>query len=140
MKSIFLILFLGLVLLKPCLAQEAQDRTYIQELVKQSEKQRSTGLKMMAFGGGAVALGLLLAASSDDWTDGAFGGGILLAGAGSLTALIGIPVLAGSANKARRAASLSITTARLAPVQSVYRSSGAIPSLTFSLPLNSKNR
>lgn len=140
MKYFLLTLLIGMITLKTANAQQDQKQFLLEELIKQSESRKKTGLTMMAVGSGAVGLGLVLVASSSDWFDGTFAGGIILAGAGSLAILAGIPVLAGSASKARQAAQLSLTAVRTLPPNQNLRGPNTIPSLTFSIPLSSSKR
>ncbi|OYX22670.1 MAG: hypothetical protein B7Z16_04030 [Algoriphagus sp. 32-45-6] len=140
MKYFILAFLIGMLSFKPAFAQQDQKQILLEELIKQSENRKKTGLTMMAIGGGAVGLGLVLAASSSDWSDGSFAGGIILAGAGSLAVLAGIPILAGSASKARQAAQLSLTTVRALPPSQTLRGPTTIPSLTFSISLSSSKR
>lgn len=140
MKHFLFALVIGILGFQSVYAQQNQNQILLEELIQQSERQKKTGLTVMAIGGGAVGLGLVLAASSNDWSDGSFAGGIILAGAGSLAVLVGVPILAGSASKARKAAQLSLTAMRTSPEQRAFRAPSHIPSLTLSFPLSSRLR
>lgn len=140
MKHFLFALLIGIIGFQSTYAQQNQKQILLEDLIQQSEKQKKTGLTVMAIGGGAVGLGLVLAASSSDWSDGSFAGGIILAGAGSLAVLVGVPILAGSASKARKAAQLSLTAVRTLPSQQTFNGPNVIPSLTFSIPLSSRLR
>ena len=138
-KLISLIAFF--LLASPILkAQNEDNKLLIEEYLRQSEKQKKTGWTLIGAGAGAAALGLVLAASSDDWSDSSFGSGIILFVVGSASTVLGIPVLISSASKARKAGRLSLGTQTVrAPI--FQNSSWKIyPSLNFSVPLHSTKK
>lgn len=131
------LLFLALPEIK---AQTQDNKLLIEEYLQQSEKQKKAGWTLIGVGAGAAALGLVIAASSDDWSDASFGSGIILFFAGSATTIIGIPVLISSASKARKAAQLSIGANSARMINPNGTSLKIYPALNFSIPLNSTKR
>lgn len=95
---------------------------------------------MMGAGAGAMALGLLIASSANDWDSPAFGGGFVLFFAGSASVIIGIPIIVSSASKARKAGQLSLglNSARVIYQEGSFQTT--YPALKFSVKLNSAKR
>lgn len=120
-------------------AQNENQKFLIEEYLSQSENQKKTGIIMMSTGAGAAALGLLIASSSN-WDQPGFEGGAILFLAGSVSVVIGIPVIISSASKARKAGKLSLdlNTARVFnPRES---SNTTFPAVKLSFPFTLTSR
>jgi hypothetical protein len=140
MHKLILLLALFLSSLPNLQAQNQENRLLIEEYLQQSEKQKKAGITIMAVGAATAGLGLLLAATSNDWGNASFGGGIILFVGGSAAVIIGVPIIISSASKARKAAQLSIGTnsARVIHQHGTY--STFYPALNISFPINSTRR
>jgi len=140
MTKFILLLALFLIAVPQLQAQNQDNRQLIDEYLRQSENRKKTGTTMLAIGGGAVGLGLILAFSSNSWYDSSFEAGTIITGLGLTLAVISVPVLVASASSARKAAQLSVgaKTAQMSnpngPSLKVY------PALNLSIPLNSTKR
>ncbi|MFN3999501.1 hypothetical protein [Algoriphagus sp.] len=120
-------------------AQNAESKFLIEEYLRQSEKQKKTGLIMLGAGAGSVILGTVLFGAG--WNSGstfAGGTGALLLASGSISTLVSIPVLVSSASNGRKAAKLGLGSTQIAAPSS--RGIGPItyPSWIISIPLNSQ--
>lgn len=95
---------------------------------------------MLAIGGGAIGLGLILALSSNSWYDSSFEAGTILTGLGLTFAVISVPVFVASASSARKAAKLSVGADTAQVINPKGPSLQIYPALNLSIPLNSTNR
>jgi uncharacterized membrane protein len=137
MAKFFLVLTLFFSFLSNVKAQNQESKILIEEYLKRSEQQKKTGLIMLGAGVGSVLIGTVLFGVG--WSDGnnaAGVSGVLLASAGSISTLVSIPILVSSASNGRKAAKLSINTARLASPLPDSFPSKIYPALSFSIPLN----
>ncbi len=140
MTKTLIILILFILAAPKLIAQNLENKLLIEEYLRQSENQRKAGITMLAVGGSAATLGLLLAATSTDWDSAGFGGGIILFVAGSATAILSIPILVSSASKARKAAQLSVGTDSARVINSQGSTLKTYPTLNLSIPLNAIRR
>lgn len=139
MHKFLTLLALFLVFSQTLKAQNAEKKFLIEEYIRQSEKQKKTGLIMLGAGAGSVLLGTVLLGTA--WNSGsniAGGASAFLLAAGSISTLTSIPILVSSASNGRKAAKLGIGTTQLAAPSS--RGGGRItyPSWIISIPLNSQ--
>lgn len=140
MAKFFLTLSLFLALFARAQSQSLERNILIEEYIKQSEKQKKTGLIMLGAGLGSVLLGtVLFGVGWGDGSDVAAGSGAILMTAGSISTLVSIPILVSSASNGRKAAKLGISTARIPTSQPTGFPSKIYPALSFSIPINSKN-
>jgi hypothetical protein len=140
MTKFILLLALFLIAVPQLQAQNQDNRQLIDEYLRQSESRKKTGITMLAIGGGAAGLGLILAFSSNSWYDSSFEAGALLSGVGLTLAIISVPVLVGSASSARKAAKLSVGADTAQVINPKGPSLQIYPALNLSIPLNSTNR
>ena len=138
MNKLLLILALLFLALQQVKAQGQDNTLLIEEYLRQSEKQKKTGITMLAVGGGAVVVGVLIAVTADGW-DGV-GSGVIFSSVGIATALIGVPIIISSASKARKAAQLSLGANSARVINPNGSSITIYPALNLSIPLNSQNR
>lgn len=139
-KLIFLFLFISVSFAKPVFAQQDPNRILIEEYIRQSEKQRKTGLIMLGTGIGASILGTAMFGA-------AWGGasefvgvtGVTLMLTGTISTLVSIPVIVSSGLKGRKAGKLSLITAQIPQLGPLSNSAGYYSALSFSIPL-SQNR
>lgn len=140
MCKVFLLIFAFLLFLPRIQAQQSQENKFlIEEYLRQSEKQKKTGLIMLGAGAGSVLLGTVLFGTA--WNSGSnFAGGAsaFFLVAGSISTLVSIPVLVSSASNGRKAAKLGIGTTQLAAPSSRGGSQKTYPSWIISIPLNSQ--
>ena len=122
------------------IAQNQDTKFLIEEYIKQSERQKKTGITLMGVGGGAVALSFLLALTADDFDSAGFTGGVFFFLAGSASVLIGIPIIVSSASIARKAGQLSLDLNSARVLNPEGSSQMIYPALKISLPLNSSRR
>lgn len=131
-----------LFLVQPILAQQDSNQFLIQEYVKQSERQKKTGLVMLGAGLGATIVGAVMIGSAfgtnSSETVGNVGGGLLVAG--SLSTLISIPVLISSAANGCKAGKLSISLGQTQALRVQGIPQRTYPTISFSLPLNAQKR
>ncbi|GAA0880300.1 hypothetical protein GCM10009119_32700 [Algoriphagus jejuensis] len=120
-------------------AQNQDNQLLIEENLRQSEKQKKTGITMMIAGGAATAVGMMLAWNSA-WDSAEFGAGGFLMLAGSASVIIGIPIIVSSANKARKAATLSLSANSARMIRPNGFSPQVYPALNLTIPLHSDNR
>lgn len=133
-KMTFLLSLLLLFALN--LNAQNQDREFlIKEYLRQSEKQKKTGISMLVVGSGMAALGIILA-NSVEVTSSTIGIGYSLVLVGIPVAMIGIPIIISSASKARKAAQLSVG-AQTVHMPVLLETQRMYPSLTLSVQLNS---
>jgi hypothetical protein len=128
--------FLSLMLLFALnLNAQNQDREFlIKEYLKQSEKQKKTGIAMLVVGSGMAGLGIIIANSGES-TSSTTRIGYSLGLIGIPVAIIGIPILISSASKARKAAQLSVGT-QMAHMPLPLEMQKTYPVLTLSVQLN----
>jgi hypothetical protein len=117
-------------------AQDNGREFLIKEYLKQSEKQKKTGITFLLVGSGMMAVGIIATGISINSSDSGDGIGPYLIFVGIPITLIGVPIIISSASKARKAAQLSLGTQTvrgftLPQTQKVY------PALTFTINLNS---
>ncbi len=139
MSKFFLVIVAFLLFLPRIQAQE--NKILMEEYLRQSEKQKKTGLIMLGSGVGSVILGTILFGTA--WNSGSnFAGGAsaFFLVAGSISTLVSIPVLVSSASNGRKAAKLGIGTTRLATPSSSGLSQITYPTWSISIPLNSQKR
>jgi hypothetical protein len=138
MNTRIIILLLAFVLgSAPLFAQSDTQRQLAEEYLKQSEKQKKTGLIMLGSGIGAGLLGTAMFGAG--WNEGSgfvLGSGITLMLAGTVSTLVSIPVLVSSASKGKKAGKLSLGIASIATAQPHGFASQNYPSLHFSIPLH----
>jgi hypothetical protein len=140
MRKFFFVTAAFLLFLPRIQAQQSQEtKILIEEYLRQSEKQKKTGLIMLGAGAGSVILGTVLFGTA--WNSGSnFAGGasVFLLTAGGISTLVSIPVLVSSASNGRKAAKLGIGTTRLeVPGSSVFLQK-TYPTWSISIPLNSQ--
>lgn len=140
MNKIILFLVLSILASKNLQAQHQENRLMAEEYIRQSEKQRKTGLIMVGVGAAAVGLGTALISSSNDLGGFDVGSGIVLFSSGFASTLIGIPVLISSGVKARRAAELSLQATRIQNPSILGQQTKVFPSIGISIPLNLQKR
>lgn len=142
MKILFVCFSLALLfLVQPILAQQDSNQFLIQEYVKQSERQKKTGLVMLGAGVGAVVLGTVLFAAAWDSGSGFAGGAsVFFLTAGSISTLVSIPIIISSASNGRKAGRLSMGLGQTQALQAPRFSPNAYPTISFSLPLNAQKR
>ncbi|GMQ31313.1 hypothetical protein [Algoriphagus confluentis] len=129
------------LLFQPALAQEDSRKLLVQEYIKQSERQKKTGIILLTSGVGATLLGtVLFGIGWGNGSDVAGGSGVMLMTAGSIATLVSIPILIGSASSARKAGKLSLDIAQIEPLHRMNAHFRGYPALKFSLPLNSQKR
>jgi hypothetical protein len=119
-------------------AQDNGREFLIKEYLKQSEKQKKTGITFLLVGSGMMAAGIIATGISSNSSDSGDGIGPYLILVGIPITIIGVPIVISSASKARKAAHLSLGTQTvrgltLPQTQKVY------PALTFTVNLNSSN-
>lgn len=138
MNTKIIILLLAFLLgSTPIFAQTTTERQLAEEYLKQSEKQKKTGLIMLGSGIGAGLLGVVMFGAG--WNEGSgfvLGSGVTLMMAGSISTLVSIPVLVSSASKGKKAGKLSLGIASIASAQPHGFASQNYPSLNFSFPLH----
>jgi hypothetical protein len=138
MNTKIIILLLAFLLgSTPIFAQTTTERQLAEEYLKQSEKQKKTGLIMLGSGIGAGLLGVVMFGAG--WNEGSgfvLGSGVTLMMAGSISTLVSIPVLVSSASKGKKAGKLSLGIASIASAQPHGFASQNYPSLNFSIPLH----
>lgn len=120
-------------------AQDSNNKTLIEDYIKQSEKQKKTGLIMLGAGVGATVLGTVMFGVA--WSGGSEVAGltgIVLFTAGAISTLASIPIIISSASKARKAATLSIQSRVLPGIHRDDLSSLIFPALNLTIPINSK--
>jgi len=120
-------------------AQDSNNKILIEEYIKQSEKQKKTGLIMLGAGVGATVLGIVMFGVA--WSGGSEVAGLTGIGlftAGAISTLASIPIIISSASIARKAATLSIQSRALPGIQPDGLSSVIYPALNLSIPINSK--
>ena len=140
MAKFFLALSLFLAFYSNAKSPSLERNILIEEYIKQSEKQKKTGLIMLGAGLGSVLLGtVLFGVGWGDGSDVAAGSGAILMAAGSISTLVSIPILVSSASNGRKAAKLGISTAGIAHPQLTGFPQKSYPALSFSIPINSKN-
>lgn len=119
-------------------AQDNGREFLIKEYLKQSEKQKKTGITFLVVGAGMMGVGIIALGVSSASSDSGDGIGPYLFYVGVPIAIIGVPIIISSSSKARKAAHLSLGTQTvrgltLPQTQKVY------PALTFTVNLNSSN-
>lgn len=136
-KVLFVFLFLWFGCIQINLAQESTEKLLMQEYLKQSEKQKKTGLIMLGTGIGASLLGTVMIGAAWGDSDSNFlgGTGVVLLTAGTISTLVSIPIIASSASKGKKAGKLSLTLVRGPQAFLPIPISGAFPAVSFSLPL-----
>lgn len=140
MRKFFFVIAAFLLFLPKVHAQQSQEnKILIEEYLRQSERQKKTGLIMLGAGVGSLILGTAFFGAA--WNNGGNAAGVasvvLLAG-GTISTLVSIPVLVSSASNGRKAAKLGIGTTQLsAPVSSGF-SQKSYPTWNISIPLNSQ--
>lgn len=139
MQKFLTLLALFLVFSQNLKAQNAESKFLIEEYLRQSEKQKKTGLIMLGAGAGSVLLGTVLFGTA--WNSGSnFAGGAsaFFLVAGSISTLVSIPVLVSSASNGRKAAKLGIGTTQIAAPGSMGGTQKTYPTWIISIPLNSQ--
>lgn len=139
MQKFLTLLALFLVFSQNLKAQNAESKFLIEEYLRQSEKQKKTGLIMLGAGAGSVLLGTVLFGTA--WNSGSnFAGGAsaFFLVAGSISTLVSIPVLVSSASNGRKAAKLGIGTTQIAALGSMRGTQKTYPTWIISIPLNSQ--
>ncbi len=122
-------------------AQDQETRFLIEEYIKQSERQKKTGLIMLGAGLGATLIGTVMFGSA--WSTGSEVVGVsgaLLVTAGVISTLVSIPIIISSASKARKAGQLSLDLNTVKVLTPGGYSPSIHPGLKLSLSLNSANR
>jgi hypothetical protein len=135
-KKIILFLLAGFLCTAKIFGQTNPERVLAEEYLKQSEKQKKTGLIMLGSGIGATILGTAMFGAA--WGSGSeFLGaaGVTLLTAGTISTLVSIPVIVSSASKGKKAGKLSLVAANASQATSSGISLGYYPALSFSLPL-----
>lgn len=142
MKILFVCFSLALLFLaQPILAQQDPNQFLIREHIKQSEKQKKTGIGMLGAGVGAVVIGsVLIGATLDGSSDFVDGTIAFLLVAGGISTLVSIPILISSASNGRKAGKLSIGLGQTQALQAPGFPPKAYPTIGFSLPLNAQKR
>lgn len=140
MSKFFLVIAVFLLFLPRIQAQQSQEnKILIEEYLRQSEKQRKTGLTMLGVGLGSVVLGTALFGAA--WNNGGNAAGaasVLFLAGGSISTLVSIPIIVSSASNGRKAAKLGVGTTQLtAPVSSGF-SKKTYPTWSITIPLNSQ--
>ncbi|MEB2774907.1 hypothetical protein SYJ56_06295 [Algoriphagus sp. D3-2-R+10] len=120
-------------------AQNENQKSLIEEYLRQSENQKKTGIIMISAGAAAAALGLLIATSSNWYGYGLDTGGFVFL-AGSVSAIVGIPIIISSASKARKAGKLSLDLNTARVIHQRGTSNPTYPALKISIPLYSTSR
>ena len=139
MQKLLTLLALILIFSQTLKAQNAESKFLMEEYLRQSEKQKKTGLIMLGAGAGSVLLGTVLFGTT--WNSGSnFAGGAsaFFLVAGSISTLVSIPVLVSSASNGRKAAKLGIGMTQLAALGSMGGSQKTYPIWIISIPLNSQ--
>lgn len=139
MRKLLTLLALFLIFSQTLKAQNAESKFLIEEYLRQSERQKKTGLIMLCAGAGSVILGTVLFGTA--WNSGStFAGGTsaFLLATGSISTLVSIPILVSSASNGRKAAKLGIGTAQLVAPSSRGITQITYPSWIISVPLNSR--
>ena len=117
-------------------AQDNGREFLIKEYLKQSEKQKKTGITFFAVGSGMVALGLISLGVSNSLSDGTIGIGYSLILIGIPVTVVGLPIIISSASKARKAAQFSVG-AQMVRAPILRESQKVYPASTFTVNLNS---
>jgi uncharacterized membrane protein YkgB len=118
-------------------AQSTSNKPLIEEYLKQSERQKKTGLIMLGAGVGSTLIGTLLVANSFSSGSGASGySGVFLFTAWTLSTLISIPVIISSAYKARKAAKLSVGAQGFEGIRLDSNNQIIFPTLKLSIPIH----
>ena len=140
MKILFVCFSFTLMLsAQPMLAQQDPNQFLIREYIKQSEKQKKTGITMLGTGVGAVVIGtVIFAAAWDSGSDFAGGASFFLVTAGAISTLVSIPILISSASNGRKAGKLSIGLGQTQALQAPGLHTRAYPTISFSIPLNTQ--
>jgi hypothetical protein len=142
MRKFFLIIVAFSLFLPRIQAQQSQEnKILMEEYLRQSEKQKKTGLIMLGAGAGSVILGTVLFGTA--WNSGGnFAGGasVFLLTAGSISTLVSIPVIVSSASNGRKSAKLGIGTTQLVAPSSSGFSQKNYPTWSISVPLNSQKQ
>jgi hypothetical protein len=140
MSKYSLVIFAFFLFLPRIQAQQSQEnKILMEEYLRQSEKQKKTGLIMLGAGAGSVILGTVLFGTA--WNTGsdiAGGASALFLITGSISTLVSIPVLVSSASKGRKAAKLSIGTNQVAGIDLADFRQKTYPALGISIPINSQ--
>jgi hypothetical protein len=135
-KLLFFSLLIWTGLTQPLIAQQDPNKLLIEEFLRQSEKQKKTGLIMLGTGLGATVIGTAMFGAA--WGGGSeFVGvtGAILFTAGSISTLVSIPILVSSASNGRKAGKLSLVTGRIPNLPNTATSTGLYPAVSFSIPL-----
>jgi hypothetical protein len=135
-KIIFLLLAACIFSFK-IFAQSSSERILVEEYVKQSEKQKKTGLIMLGSGIGATILGTaMFGAGWGEESGFLLASGATLMLAGSISTLVSIPIIVSSATKAKKAAKLSLGIAKISSALPTGVVTQNYPSIHFSMPIN----
>lgn len=140
MKRILVFLvFFGLGICQPLFAQQSSNQLLIQEYIKQSERQKKTGLIMLGTGLGSTIIGAVMFGAG--WGDGSdttaeIGAGLMVAGV--LASLISVPILVSSSATGRKAGKLSLGLGEVQAFHPFGYRANSYPAMSFSLPLNQK--
>lgn len=138
MNARIIVLLLALALgSTSLLAQSDTQRQLAEDYLKQSEKQKKTGLIMLGSGIGATIVGTAMFGA-------AWGGasefvgvtGVTLMLAGTISTLVSIPVIVSSASKGKKAGKLSLGISSISSANPSGIVSQNYPALNFSIPLN----
>jgi hypothetical protein len=138
MNARIIVLLLALALgSTSLLAQSDTQRQLAEDYLKQSEKQKKTGLIMLGSGIGATIVGTAMFGA-------AWGGasefvgvtGVTLMLAGTISTLVSIPVIVSSASKGKKAGKLSLGISSISSAHPSGIVSQNYPALNFSIPLN----
>ncbi len=138
MNTRMIVLLLALVLgSTQLIAQTSMQTQLAEEYLKQSEKQKKTGLVMLGSGIGAGLLGTVMFGAA--WGGGSeFLGvsGVTLMLAGTISTLVSIPVIVSSASKGKKAGKLSLGIVTISSAHPTRINSQNYPALNFSMPLH----
>lgn len=138
MNARIIVLLLALALgSTSLLAQSDTQRQLAEDYLKQSEKQKKTGLIMLGSGIGATIVGTAMFGA-------AWGGasefvgvtGVTLMLVGTISTLVSIPVIVSSASKGKKAGKLSLGISSISSANPSGIVSQNYPALNFSIPLN----
>ena len=139
-KIFFALMITALVTFKT-FSQDNKSKILAEEYLRQSEKQKKTGLIMLGAGIGATVAGTVMFAAAWGGASAAVGTtGVILFTTGSVSTLVSVPIIISSASNGRRAGKLSLLSEKSDLSQTLGTGTKFYPALNFSYPIYSRKK
>jgi hypothetical protein len=140
-KKIFFTFALVFLVSFKIFSQYQKNRILAEEYLRQSERQKKTGLIMLGAGVGATVAGTVMFFAAWGGASAAVGTtGVILFATGSVSTLASVPIIISSASNGRRAGKLSVSSEKSDLSQTLGKGAKFYPALNFSYPIYSRKK